>query len=412
MKNIIVAGAGFVGVGCAIALLKKGYRVTLVDRNEPGEEASYGNAGVIANNAIHPLASPELRSQLIKLSANRDSRFRLYWPHFGLLMPWLRQFVRRCNNKDSQRCMAALGNILASCRDDHLELLAQSGALAYLNDTGWLRLYRSESSFNDTQGVRRSYDEYGIKYQVVNSGEINDLEPSLIRQYSNGIWLTDTPTLTNPGAVCKAYGALFQKLGGEFLRTSIHSLESSGNGWALQTDKGPLPGEHVVIAMGAASPKLLKTVNIVSPIAIERGYHHLYEPIPGKSLIRSILDTDKGFVLTPMEMGIRVTSAVELVARHTHSTPIQITNLAEEIRGTLPLGQQQLDHPWMGNRPSAPDSLPIIGPTKGYPGLWQAYGHGHLGLTMGPTTGKWIADFIEGRPMSDEQALCLPSRVP
>lgn len=410
MKNIIVAGAGFVGVCCAIALRKKGFDVTLIDRREPGEEASFGNAGIIANSGIHPLANAAIKRQLPVLATNRDSRFRLHWPHLPKLIPWLSQFVGNCNDTVDRHCTEAMSQLLRNAVADHLELLQESNAMGYLNDTGWLRLYRDESQFQQTARGRQGFERYGVSFQVVNAGEITELEPHLTRRYVRGMWLDGTPTVTNPSAVCKAYAALFADLGGIFKRTTLSQITQTPSGWELGTEDGNIQATDIVVAMGASSPLLLKTAALKNSIAIERGYHYLYRPLPDKPLTRSVIDTQAGFVLTPMEMGIRVTSGVELVANHTHPTPHQINALSDQIRGTLPMGEQLLDEPWMGHRPSTPDSLPIIGPTPGKKGLWQAFGHGHLGLTLGPTTGKWIADTIAGKPLSAQQQVFSPAR--
>ncbi|NKB77386.1 MAG: FAD-dependent oxidoreductase [Gammaproteobacteria bacterium] len=410
MKKIIVAGAGFVGVCCALELAKKGFDVTLVDRNQPGEEASFGNAGIICNSGIHPLASTTIKHQLPSLATNRDTRFRLHWPHFPSLLPWLGQFLGNCNDTANSHGTAALSYLLRHSVSHHRELLHESNAIRYLNDTGWLRLYRDDAGFEDTKEERLRYERNGVSFRIVNAQDIAELEPHLIRQYAKGIWLDGTPTVTNPSAVCKAYTALFISLGGTFKQGTISHITQTRSGWELTTQEENMASTDIVVAMGASSPLLLKTTKLKNRIAIERGYHYLYQPLANKPLTRSIIDTHAGFVLTPMEMGIRATSAVELVAKHTRPTPRQINALIPEIQNTFPLGKQLLDKPWMGHRPSTPDSLPIIGPTPHRDGLWQAFGHGHLGLTLGPTTGKWIADTISGKPIDAQQKAFLPER--
>ena len=164
------------------------------------------------------------------------------------------------------------------------------------------------------------------------------------------------------------------------------------------------------MAMGAQSPLLLSTVGVKVPMVIERGYHLLFQPKSGKSLGRSIIDTQFGLVMTPMEMGIRVTSAVNLVAREIPPSFQQILDLAPQIESIFPFEKRNNDDPWMGNRPSTPDTLPIIGPAVGHDNLWLAFGHGHLGLTLGPKTGMLIADAMAGKTGASEANAFLPSR--
>jgi len=409
-EKIIVAGAGVVGICCGIFLLKKGCRVLLVDRRPPAEGASYGNAGVICNSGIAPLANPQMLIRIPWLLTNLDPRFRLHWPHAVALLPWVFRFIRQCNRRSQMHCVQSLGYLLKNTVADHLELLRETRAENYFNDTGWLRLYRNQNQFHATREERHHYREHGISFQVLNEKEIRDLEPCLTQSFSHGIWLDGTPSLTNPGQVCKQYADLFQRLGGKFVQAEFTALRPVKNGWELKSDRDQLLGSQVVVAMGAASPTLLRSIDIKTCLATERGYHLLYQPPPGISLNRSIVDVKYGFVMTPMEMGIRVTSGTDLAAHPAPPSYRQMNRLKPKIEKVLPLEKQLLDTPWMGERPSPPDSLPIIGSTKGHPGLWQAFGHGHLGLTLGPTTGKLIAELISGKiPNRQEQAFS-PSR--
>ena len=410
MEKIIVAGAGIIGICCALYLSRKGYQVTLIDRRQPAEEASYGNAGIICNSGIAPLASPEILKHLPYLITNRHPQFRLHWPHAISLLPWIYRFIRHCNPHSKQHCIEALSYLLANTVSDHLELLRQIGAEKYYSDTGWLRLYRTAAQFQKTKDERHQYRAHGIRFQVLSGDQVRELEPALTRRYSDAIWLDGTPSVTNPGQVCKAYAAHFLAHGGRFIQSRLDRLRKMDKGWAVDAGGRRLPCDQVVVALGASAPTLLRTVGVKPSLACERGYHLLYRPAPGVSLNRPIIDVQYGFAITPMEPGIRVTSGTNLAARHAPPTPIQINVLREEIENTLPLGRQLLDTPWMGERPSTPDSLPIIGPTPSLPGLWQAFGHGHLGLTLGPTTGKLIADSIAGKPATKTEQAFWPSR--
>jgi D-amino-acid dehydrogenase len=249
-----------------------------------------------------------------------------------------------------------------------------------------------------------------VAYEILDTGEIKELEPDISRHYHKGIWLTNTPSITSPEKVCLAYADYFQSLGGNFQVSSAQKLGKLETGWKLSCDNGEMEADSIVVAMGAQSTRLLSTTGVTVPMVIERGYHLVYQPEPGKSLGRSIIDTQYGLVMTPMETGIRVTSAVNLVAREIPPTFRQILDLAPQIESIFPFQKHNNDEPWMGNRPSTPDSLPIIGPAPGHDGLWLAFGHGHLGLTLGPKTGILIADAMAGKTTDSEANAFLPSR--
>jgi D-amino-acid dehydrogenase len=410
MKKVIVVGAGIVGICCAISLRKKGFHVTLIDRQQPGRGASFGNAGVFNNSAIAPYQRPEILRLLPRLLAGRDPRFRLHWPHLFLLIPCLIRFLSNCNNRSFEAGMAGLSYLLKDAVELHLELLKQSGGENYFRDTGWLRLIATREDFMQTKSERGYFDRYGVAYEILDTGEIKELEPDISRHYHKGIWLTNTPSITSPEKVCLAYADYFQSLGGNFQVSSAQKLGKLETGWKLSCDNGEMEADSIVVAMGAQSTRLLSTTGVTVPMVIERGYHLVYQPEPGKSLGRSIIDTQYGLVMTPMETGIRVTSAVNLVAREIPPTFRQILDLAPQIESIFPFQKHNNDEPWMGNRPSTPDSLPIIGPAPGHDGLWLAFGHGHLGLTLGPKTGILIADAMAGKTTDSEANAFLPSR--
>jgi len=410
MKKVVVIGAGMVGICCSISLRKKGFDVVMIDRQQPGNGASFGNAGVFNNSAIAPYQGPGILKLLPRLLAGSDPRFRFHWPHLFQLMPNLIRFISNCNARSFETRMASLSYLLHDTVELHLDLLKQSRSEKYFRDTGWLRLLSSQEDFLQTKAERERFDRYGVIYEILDAGAIKELEPDISRHYEKGIWLTNTPSVTNPEKVCLAYSDYFQSLGGHFQIANAQKLIKSGAGWKVEYDTGDLEADDVVVAMGAQSPDLLSTIGIKIPMVIERGYHLLYQPKSGKSLGRSIIDTQYGLVMTPMEMGIRVTSAVNLVAREIPPSYQQILNLVPRIESIFPLEKHNDDDPWMGNRPSTPDSLPIIGPAVDHDNLWLAFGHGHLGLTLGPKTGILIADAMAGKTGDSEANAFLPSR--
>ena len=410
MKKVVVVGAGIVGICCALELCRQGCEVMLIDRGSPGGGTSSGNAGVISTNGIAPYPGPGMLSRILHLGFNRDPRVKFHWPHFFELLPNLIRFLGNCNQKSYAQGVAALSYLLRDAMDLHRQLLRESNAESLFNDTGWLRLYRSEETFAQTDQERTNYDQYGVPYKLLDAGEIRELEPDIAFAYHKAIWLTRTPSVYNPEKLCRAYFDLYRSLGGLFANEEARQLRRRGTGWEVTTGTGRLETSDVLVCMGAHSNQLLATIGLKMPLFIERGYHLLYQPAGGKSLTRSILDAEQGLCITPMDMGIRVTSAVNIVATDTDPHYDQILNLIPQIERIFPMSKRLLDEPWMGRRPSTPDSLPIIGPMPDHPGLCLAFGHQHLGLTAAPKTGKLIAAQMLGKPVDNEASAFSPGR--
>ena len=207
-----------------------------------------------------------------------------------------------------------------------------------------------------------------------------------------------TPSVRNPEALADSYLQLFLKSGGAFTRKSVQALGTSARGWRISGNGLDATVDGLVIACGPWSNSLLAPLGVRLPIIQERGYHMMFGVEPGRVLNRSIVDPVAGFVLTPMDQGIRATTGSNITVRERPPNPVQLDKLKALMRRTFPLGEELLDAPWMGRRISTPDSLPLIGPLTDRPGLFIATGHGHLGLTLAPVTAEWLADEIEGNP--------------
>ena len=410
MKKVTVIGAGIIGICCALEAQRLGFAVTLLDRNEPAQGASFGNAGVLATNAIAPYASSGLLSLLPKYGLNLDPKFQFHWPHAFALAPWLLRFIKNCNATSYRKSVESLSYIVNDAVTLHRELLKQCDQQNIIVERGWLRLYRSENSFESSTPERQNFDEFGIPYEILDSAEICELEPDIKRRYTKGILLPESVSVTHPQKLCLAYFSLFKNMGGEFIQSSVSEIRKSDTTWNIRTDDKTMQSEKVVVAMGAQTPSLLKPLDIKIPMAIERGYHLAFAAQADKKPTRSFIDMEQGLVMTPMDFGIRVTSAVNLIARETEPTFKQILNLRGEMHSIFPLGEQLTDEPWIGHRPSTPDSMPVIGKAPGFEDLWLAFGHGHVGLTLGPKTGLLIASAMAGKKLDDAADAFSPKR--
>jgi D-amino-acid dehydrogenase len=196
--------------------------------------------------------------------------------------------------------------------------------------------------------------------------------------------------------VTRAYSARFAALGGVMMTADARSLHHSGGHWRVETAHGPIDAREAVVALGPFAPDVLAPLGIMLPLAIKRGYHRHFRPAGNAALARPVLDEETGFVLAPMEQGIRLTTGIEFAARDAPPTPVQFDRLLPAAKDLFPLGEPVEATPWMGSRPCFADSRPVIGRAPGRGGLWLAYGHAHWGLTLGPATGRLLAEMMTG----------------
>ena len=409
-KIVTVLGAGIVGICCAIELQKAGYQVALIDRRDPGSETSSGNAGVFSLGSVAPLASPALLSRLPGLITNYHADFRMHYPHLLQLMPWLLKFLLRCNRKAYFRDGTIIDAMMVPSLQAHLQLIERSGANHLAVHNGTLRLYRNQPTF-DKDSLDRELLEYcKVDYEVVDKQGIRELEPDLNGLFARAVWVKQSVSVKDPRELCELYAKYFQSLGGVIKQEVVESISPSDGGWSVRTEQRENQCAKLVLCLGAWTPKLLKPLGYKNPIAIERGYHMMLSAQAGKKLHRPVFDVDRNYVMIPMAGGIRVTTGTNLTWRETAPTPQQLYRVLPSAFETFPLSEKLLDEPWMGRRPSTPDSLPLIGPAPRHDNLWLAFGHAHMGLGLGPITGKIIASQIKGDKPPLDVFACSPAR--
>jgi len=378
--NVIVLGAGIVGTSIALHLAKRGLSVALVDRRGPGEETSYGNAGVIEGNTLLPPAFPSRLSSLLRIALRRAPEASYHPSFLPRVAPWLwayRAATRPGRLLETARLMRPL---FSHALAEHEALLAESGASRYLRKNGWLKLYRSERGFAALNDQFALAQEFGISFRVLDAAAACELEPSLAPVFHRAVLWEGVAHVTDPLAVTRAYAARFAALGGRLIQAEARSLRRAGTRWRIETAPSGLEAEDVVVALGPYAPDLLAPLGIKLPLGIKRGYHRHFRPSGN----------------APMEQGIRLTTGAEFAARDAPPTPRQLGQLLPAARGLFPLGREVEATPWMGSRPCFADSRPVIGRAPGQPGLWLAYGHAHWGLTLGAATGRLVAEMMTG----------------
>jgi D-amino-acid dehydrogenase len=409
-RSVAVLGAGIVGISCALELQRRGYQVTLIDRRGPGEETSSGNAGILSYSNITPLADPALVPRLHRLILNLDADFLMHYPHLFSLFPWLLRFVLRCRRQTFLRDGEAMAALTLASIDLHKQWIKQAQVQDLLNPVGGLKLYRHQQTFLRDQLERELLERCAVRHSLLDAEQLRALEPDLKPVFTDGVLIDDSVSIRNPEKLCKAYAQMFVAAGGEIRLANIQSLRQSADGWELTTDRAVETLPRLVACMGAWTPDLIGQLGYSNPLAIERGYHTILALAPATRLSRPIFDVDAGYVMAPMEMGLRVTTGTNLTRRETAPDPRQVARVLPRVREAFPVGEVITQDPWMGRRPTVPDTLPLIGPAPRHPNLWLAFGHSHMGMTMGPISGQIIANFIGGNEQPFSPRPCDPAR--
>lgn len=409
-RNVAVLGAGIVGVACALELQRRGLDVVLVDRSSPGRETSYGNAGVLARSSLVPFNKPGLWRSLPQLLSNRSAGFRYSPKYLARNAAWGLAFLARARPRQYLRTATALDALIRLSAGEHRRLLGEAGELHRLRDNGWIFLYRSEQGFAASRPTRDTLESFGVPTQVLDAKGVSDLEPSLQPIFPKSLWIKDGASIDNPGRVVEAYARLFVQRGGRIVEDEVTHLGRADGLWTLHGLRDPLSATRVVVALGPWAKQLLARLGLAVPIVFERGYHMHYGARGGAALRRPVHDTAAGYVMSPMEHGIRLTTGVELADLDDPQSLAQLTAAEASAREAFPLGERLEHEAWMGRRPTLPDSRPLIGPVPRLPGLWLACGHQHIGFSTSTGTALLLGAMMQDEPPPIDAQPFDPSR--
>ncbi|MGC2826120.1 MAG: FAD-dependent oxidoreductase [Pseudolabrys sp.] len=402
--DAMVLGAGIVGVSVALHLAKRGLSVALVDRAGVGAQTSYGNAGVIEGNTIFPPAFPSDPGALLRIALRRAGEANYHLSFLPHVMPWLLAFRAASRPERLTENARLIRPLFSRAVAEHEALMAEAGATRYLRKTGWLKVYRGEKSFAALTPEFDLAAKFGLPLQALNTSGARGLESSLNPVFAHAVFWPQAANVSNPLGVTCAYAARFEAHGGVTLAGDARTLHRAGNRWRVETDEGALDAAECVVALGPWANDLLRMQGLKLPLAVKRGYHRHFRAQGNAGLSRPVLDAEAGYLITPMEQGIRMTTGVEFAARDAKPTPVQFDRLMPKARELFPLGERVDDKTWLGSRPCFPDSRPVIGRAPALAGLWLAIGHAHWGLTLGPATGRLIAEMMAG-----EAPFCDPA---
>ena len=396
-RHFAVVGAGVIGVSTALYLQRDGHRVSLIDYRGPGEGTSFGNAAVIAGASCEPIAMPGILGRVPGMLMDPLGPLAIRWRYLPKLAPWLLAFVAASRPDRVERISMALRELSLRCVDAFKPLTEAAGISDMIRHTGWLSVYKTEASFGHARGEMALQRRRGVKFEVLGGEEIRQIEPSLAPVFAKAVFFPENSMTVNNFRLVQSLAEDFTARGGQLLRETVTDIELGSSGpKAVVTDKSRHEVDAVVLAAGAWSRRLAQRLGHRVLLETERGYHVML-PDPGVNLRLPIHVGDHGFVMTPLENGLRFAGTVELGGLEAAPNWARARVLLEHGRKLLPgLGETGKTE-WMGFRPSVPDSVPVISASPRLANAYFAFGHGHLGLSFGAITGRLIADLAAKR---------------
>lgn len=398
-KDIVVIGAGFVGLSCALWLLRSGHRVTVVDHEPPSASTdyrhacSYGNACTIALGACLPVAMPGILSRVPGMLLDRDGPLSIYWRDLLAFAPWLYHFVRASGKRPVEEIVAVLGEMLRLAEEGHASLIAEANVRDLVRRHGCMYVYRTPEEFQAARTEIALREREQVRMEIFSADDIRDREPNLAPHYHRGVLFSDAYHLDTPHRYALGLASAVAARGGRFLRGDARLI---GSGSRVEVDlKGTVLRPHrVVVAGGAWSAKLAAQIGERIRLETERGYH--VEFATARPLLHSpTCYPSAGFYMVPLSQGLRAAGTVELGGLDKPFRAVRAAVIERRARFFLPaLGKKTSD--WLGFRPSMPDSIPVIGRSSVRPDVLYAFGHGHIGLTLAGITGRIVCDLVNG----------------
>lgn len=406
--EIVVAGAGVIGLCIALQLRSEGREVLLIDRDEPGAGASRGNAGVLATYECVPLGTPSVLKSLPRLLFDANSPLAISLTALPQLAPWLARFARASLEDRARRSAIALAKLLSNSLRAYEPLLAQADARSLLCPNGAMHVFRTAAEIEAASWEMELRRELGVRQLLLDRRDIESLEPTLPSEYTRGILFPDAVHLTDPFELMRQLARAFCERGGSILRGDVTHVQHTRHSVMLIGNAMEVRAGTAVIALGAWSAGLARQLGDRIPLETERGYHVEF-PTESPVLSRSVCPVEYGFYLSPMAGRLRAAGTVELSSLRRPANPRRLQLIENATRRLFPnLGPAQSR--WLGFRPSLPDSLPVIGRSPRAHNVIYAFGHGHLGVTLGGETARIVSNLIVGGREAAELQALSPAR--
>jgi len=387
-----IVGAGIQGISNALFLQKKGFEVTIFDRDNPGSPvASYGNAGHFSPYASVPVNRPDILSDIPAMLLSSTGPLALKWNYVPKMIPWALQFIKNCTSKKMMHTATNMHQILDLALPAYDEIFEEIDLEGLVEKKGILYIW-NDQNLKSRELEIEVRNKLGVDQQVLTPKEIHDLEPNIKPIYHGGVYYQNGRHARNPKKILLKLFDLFLKKGGKFNKVNIKDINFDEEKPVFKTETQSYIFDKVVIACGALSKKLTDNLNEKIPLDTERGYHVHFKGCDDL-LSRPVIFQNRGFGITPMEQGLRVVGTVEFGGLDNPLSKSRVKNLiknAKYMLGDLPEHEDE----WLGFRPSLPDFLPVMGPSKNHKNVFYCFGHHHLGWTLGPISGKIISGMI------------------
>ena len=391
--KIGIIGAGIQGVCTGLFLQKKGYSVTLFDRDDPGSAAaSYGNAGHFSPYASVPVNRPDILIDVPAMLLSSNGPLALKWNYVPKMIPWFLKFFKNCSKKNMMHTAKYMHQILDLALPAYDELFEDVDISDLVENKGIMYIW-NDQNLKSRELEINIRNEIGAEQQLLNKHEIHDLEPNIKKIYHAGVFYKRARHAKNPGKIWVRLFENFLKNGGKFLRLDIKDLNFDESKPVIRSETQRFIFDKLVIACGAFSKKLTDKLHENIPLDTERGYHIHFKDCE-HLISRPVVFQNRGFGMTPMEQGLRVVGTVEFGGLKNKLSKGRIKNLVNNAKFLLDGLPEHHEDEWLGFRPTLPDYLPVIGSSKNYDNVYYSFGHHHLGWTLGAISGKIISKMI------------------
>ena len=391
--KIGIVGAGIQGVCSALFLQKKGFKVTLFDRENPGSSAaSYGNAGHFSPYASIPLNRPDVLTDVPAMLMSSSGPLALKWNYVPKMLPWFFKFLKNCTTKNMMHTAKYMHQILDVAIPAYEELFDEIDIANLVENKGIMYIW-NDQNLKSRELEINIRNEIGAEQQLLNKKEIHDLEPNIKDVYHAGVFYKKARHAKNPGKIWVRLFENFKKKGGKFLKLNIQKLDFDEKKPVVRSEAQRFIFDKLVVCCGAFSKKLTDNLHENIPLDTERGYHIHFKGFDNL-ISRPVVFQNRGFGMTPMEQGLRVVGTVEFGGLNNPLSKSRIKNLVDNAKFLLDGLPDHHDDEWLGFRPTLPDYLPVIGPSKNYNNVFYSFGHHHLGWTLAAISGKIISKMI------------------
>ncbi len=408
VKNIAVIGAGIVGICSAYFLKKSGFNVTLIDKEKPGTMTSFGHACSFADYANVPVNYPGLIWDIPSMLLRKDGPLAIDLFYILKNLPWAISFLKNCNKEKVNEIASSLTNLLKHSQISYDEIFQDVDVSEYISHEENLYLFDSKKSFEDNEYANVIRKNNNVKVRNLNKNEVKELEPNIADVYYAGQIFTGSRHTTNPLAISNKIFDKFLELGGIYINQNVKNIIEKENKIELRLEDKNFYFDKIIVSTGAWSNQIANKFGDKFPLDTERGYHILFDTNE-KLINRPVAWSESGFYLIQIHDGIRAAGTVEIAGLKKPPNKKRLAMIERQSRKVLPQ-LREVKSTWMGRRPTLPDSLPVIGKSQNNNNVIYAFGHQHVGWTLGAVTGKIIDSLSKDQVPNIDISAYAPDR--